>query len=376
MKQVYAKRCSIGLVVAAISLNQSAFAQNYSNNSGGAATFYGQLSPAYLGFDDGSKTFGNVADNSHSNSRVGLFLDQKLSGGQELRFNFEAALGAPQSGGFSQENDPIWEWDKTKLRKLELIWSSNWGTVFAGQGSLATDGTDSMDLSGTTLASGRAVGDSAGSYFFRQDDGELSGVTIGNAFKHYDGARRMRVRYDTPKFGGRSDDTGINFEISYGYEALQDDNDNTYYDVAAYFGEAFSSFDVAAAAGYLWIEGEDDTTENWSASMSALHRPTGLNGSVASGGDPDGGSFLYGKLGWIAEFTDIGGTALSVDYAQGKDSVSSSDNAEMWGIQAVQNFDKLSLEAYTSYAEYSFKDSTGIGYKDMKSVLTGVRWKF
>lgn len=350
--------------------------QTYDNGVGGSVEFYGQLSPGYLSFDDGSRTDGNFVDNSHSNSRVGFNLDQAFDGGHTVRLNFETALGAPQSSAFSQQSDPVWEWNKTKLRKLELIWSANWGTVFVGQGSQATDGTDAMDLSGTTVASGRAVGDSAGSYFFRQNDGALSGVDIGSAFKHYDGTRRMRIRYDTPTFGGMAEDTGINFEASYGYEALNEGNDDTYYDIAAYYGEIFGAVEIAAAAGYLWIEGEDDTTENWSASFSALHIATGLNGTVAAGGDPDGGNFLYGKLGWIADFSEIGATAVSIDYARGSDSVSDGDDARMWGIQAVQTFVKQNLDVYVAYAEYAYDDDSNIGFKDASSILTGIRWRF
>ncbi|WP_068115430.1 hypothetical protein [Tropicimonas marinistellae] len=366
----------VGTVFLLTLASQGAQAQTYSDDAGGSVTFYGQVSPTYQSFDDGSESFGNLADNSHSNTRVGLNIDQRLQGNTALRFNFETALGAPGSSSFSQETDPIWNWEKTDLRKLELIWSADWGTVWVGQGSQATDGTDSMDLSGTTIASSRAVGDSAGGYFFRQTDGDISGVKIGDAFAHYDGTRRMRIRYDSPKFGGRSDDTGINFEASYGYEALKEDDDNTYYDVAAYYAEVFDSVEVAAAAGYLWIEGDDSTTENWSASVSLLHTPSGLNGSIAGGGNPDGGSFFYAKGGWIADLFNVGATAFSIDYANGTDNVSDGADAEMWGIQAVQKFDDQNLEAYIAYADYSFADKSDVEYKDANSVLAGVRWKF
>ena len=52
-----------------------AFAEfRYENSTGGSATFYGQLSPSYLSFDDGEKTTDKIVDNGNSNSRVGFWL--------------------------------------------------------------------------------------------------------------------------------------------------------------------------------------------------------------------------------------------------------------------------------------------------------------
>jgi hypothetical protein len=348
----------------------------YTNETGGSAIAYGQVSPTFLGFDDGQESYSNIADNDNSNTRVGLFLDQNFSDDQTLRFNFETALGAPRTSGFSQDFEPIWEWQKTDLRKLELIYGSNWGRVFLGQGSMATDGTDGADLSRTTIAGSRAIGDTAGGYFFRQSDGDLSTVTIGTALQHYDGTRRMRVRYDTPVFGGRSPDSGFVFATSYGYDALNEDNDNIYYDVAAYYDEDYGSFAVSAAAGYGWTDDGDQTTENWSASLAALHNASGVNGALAAGGTDTGGTFFYAKAGWLADFMDVGATAMAIDYGQNSDGVYEGSEADKWGLQLVQNFDNLNLEAYLAYNSYGFSDDSDISYQDGSSTMAGVRWQF
>jgi hypothetical protein len=176
-----------------------------SNDTGGSVTFYGQLSPTFQFFDDGTETYSNLADNANSNSRLGFNFDQDLNGNR-FRFTYEAAIGFPQTSEFSQEgDDPFWEWQVTDLRKAEVRYRGAFGEVYLGQGSMATDGSAGADLFGTTIVGTVTMSDSAGSYQFRDDDTKnLSGIAIGDVFDDFDGSRRFRIRYDTPEFNGFS----------------------------------------------------------------------------------------------------------------------------------------------------------------------------
>ncbi|PRY21544.1 hypothetical protein CLV78_109157 [Aliiruegeria haliotis] len=348
----------------------------YDDGAGTSIRGYGQLSPFYVQFNDGEETYGNLTDNSHSNTRVGFFVDNELGGDQLLRFNFETALGAPASSKFSQDVEPTWFWDKTRLRKIELIYEGNFGRLSVGQGEMSTDGASSPNLSGTTIASSRAVGDTAGGYFFRLDDGTLSDVKISQSHRKWDGSRRLRLRYDTPTFGGSSDGKGFYLSAAYGKEVLAENNDDTYYDAAIRLQDTYGDWSVKGSAGYGWIEQTDKTSEYWSGAISTLHLPTGLNATIAGGGDPDGGQFVFGKAGWLAELVDPGKTAFGVDYYEGKDTVYAGAESSKWGVQVVQNFDAQNLQVYLAWETYDFSDDTGNRYQDASATMAGVFWKF
>lgn len=345
---------------------------SYSNDSGGAVTFYGQLSPTYLGFDDGEETYSNLADNAHSNSRVGFDIDQDFANGTKLRFKFETALGAPQSSDFSQDAEPIWTWEKTDLRKIEFIFSGEFGTVSLGQGSMVTDGVAKQDLSLTDMASTVTTNDTAGSYYFRNANGSLSDVALSDVFDTFDGSRKGRIRYDTPHWNG------LSVGLSYGTDILSNYGDTFYYDLGAYYAAELGDVQYAAGLGYGWKRpsDSDETAEEWSGSLSVLHKPSGINGTVATGAEIDGGRYLYGKIGWIADFWAGGATALSADYYGGRDFLTDGSDSTQWGLQAVQYVDEWNLQAYLGYAEYAFKDDIVADYLDASSLLAGVRWNF
>ncbi|WP_424934171.1 porin [Amaricoccus macauensis] len=349
---------------------------SYSNDTGGSVLLYGQVDPAYVSFDDGEETYGNLTDNSHSNTRVGMFVDQSYANGGALRFNFETALGAPSSSRFSQDFEPDWEWDKTRIRKVEVNYGHTWGTIWLGQGNMASESASSSNLSGTTKASSRATPDTAGGYFLRESGGALSDVQISDAFAKWDGTRRLRVRYDTPRFLGSAPDKGVSFRIAYGVDVLNADNDSNYTDVGIFHEDTYGDFRVKASGGYGWTETDGDTEESWSASASTLYMPVGISGTVAGGELPAGGNFYYANLGWQREFFSVGTTALSVDHYWGDDTASSGADARKWGLQFVQYFDELNMEAYLAYDNYSFSDDSETSYQDASATMAGIYWKF
>jgi hypothetical protein len=242
---------------------------------------------------------------------------------------------------------------------------------------MATEGASGANLSRASIASSRTVPDTAGGYYFREEDGELTDVVINQSHRKWDGARRMRVRYDTPTIGGTSEDDGLYFSAAYGKEVLQADNDNTYYDVAARYQNETENWSVKASGGYGWIDGDDSLSTYWSGSVSALHLTSGLNATIAAGGDPDTeGEFIYGNAGWIAEFMNAGNTAMGIDYYAGRNTIYAGAQAAKWGIHFVQYVDALNLQVYVAYDVYTFEDESDATYQDASATMAGVFWKF
>ena len=347
----------------------------FTNDSGGTVKLFGQVSPSYLHFDDGHKSYDNVLDNSHSNTRVGLLFDQDFDNGQHLQFKFETGLGIPTSADYSQrDKNPDWVWEKTDLRYIDLAWSGGFGTITIGQGSMATDDVTGHDFSETTLISSVTTADTAGAYFFRaKHSDELSSYNVSSVYQNLDGDRKGRIRYDTPVWRGFSLGAAVGTDILSNYW------NDTYYDLALSYNNEFDGIRLGAGIGYAWVNYENDshTGESWSGSVSALHLATGLNGTMTFGAQKDGGHYTYTKLGWIAEFWDVGSTAFSVDYYYGKDFAHDGTKSQQWGVQAQQKFDDLHLEAFLGYGAYDFdgKDSDPT-YRNAKSFMTGVRWRF
>lgn len=344
----------------------------YTTSSGGTFTFYGQLDPAIISFDDGVNTDTDLADNAKSNSRFGFWIRQPF-GENELRFQFETALGFRPSSALSQTSTPdAWEWDKTRLRRVDLSFrTASYGTFYLGQGSMASDGAGSNDLSGTGVVSDVGIGDYVASRFLRDSSGALSSVLMGDAFNNYDGTRRGRIRYDTPMFGN------FTVGLAYGRNILNASDDSKYYDVALNYQNTLADeTKVAAGIGYMVTNTEvGPNVKDTFGSVSVLLK-TGWNVTLTAGSrDPDGG-FYMAKFGYLTDkWVGWGQTAVSVDYYHSEDMASVGGEADSYGVAIVQNVDQYDLQMYLGYRSYSYEDST-TGYKDPSSLVTGVKWTF
>lgn len=342
-------------------------AQTFENETGGSVRFYGQFSPTYLSFGDGEATTDNLVDNANSNTRLGFVIDQPAWDGG-LTLTFETALGFVQSSEVSQDDTPpALAWERTDLRKFEAAYSAEFGKLSLGQGSMASDGVATLDASGTGIVGSVTVADVAGAFKFREEGGALSSVTVGKAFKDYDGGRRFRIRYDTPKF------SGFSVAVAYGQNILAEDDDTDYYDIGLTWSGTQGDMELAAAVGYAWDDG-DETTERYAGSFSMLHTPTGLNLSLSAGADPDAGSYGYAKAGWKGDLIAQGPTAFSIDYYDGSDIANDDSSSEAVGLSAVQTFTDMDLEVYLGYRAYSYDDTAA--YQDADSFLFGARYKF
>lgn len=90
----------------------------YPTSGGGFILVYGQADPAYLSFDDSVSVTDEFADNTNSNSRVGLCYRNPTDTG-EFSVNLETSFGLGRSALLSQNNtsDSL-EWRTPTFGKL------------------------------------------------------------------------------------------------------------------------------------------------------------------------------------------------------------------------------------------------------------------
>jgi len=341
----------------------------FSNKSGATVTFYGQINLVFQFVDDGTDSYSDFVDNSNSVSRLGFRVEMPV-GGNKLTFNAEVGLGLKNTADTSQTDDGDWiDWQRTDIRKFEVSYSGGFGTLWLGQGSMATDGAAEIDNSGTAVIGYGIMADTAGGYEFRSD-GVLSGITVGDTFKDFDGSRRMRIRYDTPSL------SGFTLSAAYGQDVLSESDEAEYYDAAVRYKLDGETIGIDSALGYSWKDDDGSNTEYLIGSATFTHKPSGASLTVAAGDNQTGdGSYYYAKLGWKGRVVKFGHTAVSIDYYDGADFEVDGSSSQAWGIQAVQAFDDLQIEALLGYRAYSFS-APGADYHDLDTLLVGARWRF
>ncbi|AXI48050.1 porin [Sulfitobacter sp. SK012] len=341
------------------------FAQNVESSW----DFYGHLNLGIISVDDGFDTETGLTDNDNSNSRAGVMFKQGLQNGAEFRFNFETGLGLTGSSSISLDDNSFdVDYSRTELRKVEIVYASpTLGTFWFGQGSTASDGAAESDLSGTSLIAYSSPQDLSGSQEFRLASGAGSGVRGGDVFNSFDGARRFRIRYDTPKYNG------FVASISAGTEVLASGNDDEYYDIGVTYGRDYGDFNVAGGLAYSI---RDSAEELLVGSAAVLHTPTGVSFALSGGSEQQGdASYFYAKAGLQRDWFAIGRTALSLDYYGGDDFEITGSSSSSIGLAVVQKLDAYNVELYATYRTYEF-ESAGSDYEDLDVTFVGARWKF
>jgi hypothetical protein len=339
---------------------------------GGSFEYYGQLSPSYLTFDDGNLKSDGFVDNTNSNSRIGMWYRRATPWGR-FNVNVETALGFRASNAVSQNiQASSWNWSKSSIRKAEVIWETRrFGTLYVGQGSMASDGIANRDLSGTSIVSYVGIADTAGAYFLRTQSGLLSTVAIGTAFPNFDGGRRGRVRYDTPSYRGLVVSASIGEQILSNAVSTKDS------DITLRYDRDGPRFRIAAAGGYTWIDRQTFANNRTAiGSLSIEHKATGISFTTSSGKRDTAGNYRYFKLGFKSGHTRIGPFSISADYYAANNMVSGGSRSESYGLGILQKFANPRMEAYLGLRSYQFVDTSPIRYQDAYSVLIGARWKF
>ncbi len=341
----------------------------WDNASGGYVKIYGQFSPAFQSVDDGVTTTDNLVDNAHSNTRVGMWVRQPLSSG-EFSFNFETALGLRSSGAVSQTSTPKGiDWDRTDIRKVDFAFKGDWGTVYLGQGSMATDGVADKSLNNNAMTTYNGIGDFAGSFQFRTAaGGALSGISISSVTPSLDGGRQGRVRYDSPSFNG------FQVALSAGKDVLTPNSNDKYYDVALKYVREFGGTKVAGGVGFSRMDRNGVDRDDTFGTL-AVKLENGLNFAFSAGSRKNDGDYTYFLAGYEADWWQAGTTSIAVDFYNGNDFGLAGRKSKSIGVGLNQNIDSISTQVYLGYRTHELSDP-GVAYQDVNAVLFGARWRF
>jgi hypothetical protein len=336
--------------------------------------FYGQINKGVLFYDDGrsSQTYGLV-DNDSSSTRFGVKAFARLEQEWSVLSNFEMEWEPYSTGYVNLLNEGDVDWQTHQLRKAEIvIGHPSFGSLWLGQGSMASDGTAEVDLSGTSLVGYSSVANIAGGQFYRFDGGgALSTIKVGSTFRNLDGlGRKLRVRYDAPKWHG------FTLATSVGTQVEPTTTDDTVWDIAIKYDGTHGELRVKGAAALS--EPGPGVEPIVDSSVSVLHMPTGISATLAGGFQSltaRDARYVYGKLGYQADLTQLGKTALSIDAYYGNEINAGGSDSVAFGAQAVQNVTSLQTDMYLGVRYYDYDDNTA-DYEVGIAILTGARIKF
>lgn len=371
MKRLFLPLASTATVLAAPALAD--FTYDFGNDS--AVTFYGQFNPAIISLDDGQETETNLLDNDLSNSRVGARFHAPW-GANTFRFLFETGLGLPNSTEVNQLGSDYSRFTREDIRHFDFSLEGEWGKVSLGQGSMAADGAAERDLSLVGMALYSYTADSVAGFIFRDAAGNLTGPTIGATLNDFDGARRGRIRYDSRDYNGFS------FAASAGQNILNQDDEGDYFDATVSYNGPIGKSGVELASTLSYQLRDDDAGDRTDIvfSGSAL-LPNGLSFTGAVGNRDDDASaasdptYYYAKIAYEKQWFSWGKTGIGLHYWDGEDFNVDGSDSDVWGIGIVQKIDQANIDAYLTYQEYSYADTSG-DFQDASAIVLGARWKF
>ncbi|MFV0437891.1 MAG: porin [Desulfopila sp.] len=250
----------------------------------------GQVNRAVNLADDGDTTDAYFVDNDASNTRVRFIgtadVADDLLFGSTLEIGFSPNNSSKVSQDHQRDSSSNDVYDE-RVAEIYLK-SKQYGNLYFGKGSTASDGTAEIDLSHTDIVQYSSYAGIAGGLKFRQSKGdELSGASINDVFSNYDGqSRRSRIRYDLPIF--------------YGFGLAGSVISDRRWDTALRWNGSGYGFEVASGVALGYIN-EDNYNYQYDGSVSILHTDTGLNFTFSGGAreakSGDNPYALYGKLG-------------------------------------------------------------------------------
>ena len=343
----------------------------YENNSGGTVEFYGHLSPTFVRSNDGQDSRTVYASNDTSPSRIGLRLAQPFSDNLTFGVRLETGLGFAATSDYNQFNDPkILDWQRTDIRWADLSVKGDFGTFYAGQGSMAADGVTEYNFEGVQMAILNELQDENGGYFLRQSDGVLSTTaTLGLSFNGLDPTRRGRIRYDSPYF------SGFQFRIATGKDILTPGSEDKFSDAQIHYKQTLGNTKIEGGIGYEVRQRPGTPDRERLLSSVAVEFGSGFNFALASSRQHNGPRYNYASVGYNANFWSIGQTSFVIDHFNGEDYNVSGSTSKSWGIGAAQYFFDGELQVYVGYRRYDYQE-IAVSFMEADNWTLGARWNF
>ena len=325
----------------------------------------GQVNRATNVASDGKSTKVYFVDNDASNSRVRFVGTAQLNDELSVGTRIEVAIAPNESSEVSQDNEDSGDFFDERWADLSAT-HKRYGTLYLGKGSTASDNSAEQDLSGTDVVQYASIADIMGGLQFRNSNKNLTGISVSDGFKDFDGlSRQSRVRYDSPTIGGAT------LQASY--------VTNQRWDSAIFWGGKSDTLTAVAAAAVA-EPNEENIDLQYDGSFSMLHTPSGLNLTLSAGmkDSSDGGnpSNLYGKIGYFAKFSDIGATAFGLDYTRSNNLPDGSFDGNSVSGAVVQHLENYGTEIYAQFRRYNLNSNDGPNLKAINGGTLGARVKF
>ena len=386
MKNSMQKKHTISFITGAMLVSLATGAQALDIKSGNEKVdlkLYGHINRAVMFADDGDESKVFHVDNTTSESRVGLKAKVKPTEYLAIGGNFEVQWQANPSDKVSMEEESISGGFKERIMEVYLDFAKA-GKFSIGRGSMASNDTTEMDLSGTVLAGNVGIADVGGALEFydaaasaimpnEDEEAESHGIVVKDVFDQMDGlSRRNRVRYDTPTFAG----------FALGVSAGEKERADVALSYSGSFADgtklkaAVAYSDPGEDKDYTQINGSASVLLGFGLSLTAAAGTRDLDDMPAGGDDP---VFMYGKIGYkFKDLLSVGSTAFSVNYGvyENIDHQDMEEEGINYGAQLVQKFSNYSTELYAAYSNIEFEDNGDADYEPISIVMAGVRLKF
>lgn len=348
---------------------------------------YGQVNKGVMGYNvDGDSEIG-IVDNDVSSTRFGLRGEQQLDHGLTASMLIEAELQGNASNTLTQGagNGAPASANATNFleRHTRVGLAGNWGALFLGHTSSATDGITEIDLGPVADILNSATDRMGGALVV---DGTIAGKTLSALTDNIDGVgfsnggtvdanvtdRVDAVRFDTAIYNG------VQGRVAYAQGG--------HTDFSLLYNKKYAEFEVAAGLGYVNYAnntlpaGTIRADEAFSGSVSVKH-DSGVSVTGAYGernfenkalGQEDP-SFYYVKAGY--QWNDTG---FAVDYANHEDSdvtTTTTEEVKAFGLGVQQDLGHgVSVAGY--YRNINVSDRALITEDDVDLYGVNLRVKF
>ncbi len=313
---------------------------------------YGQVNKSVMAYDDGRNTETNIVDNDLSSTRFGFKGSQALDNGLTASVLFEVEMQSNASNSITQNSTagqastPTSTGGTFAERQARVGLGGDWGAVFIGQASTATDYVAEQDLAGAKNVSGSALQKTAGGLNFLNSSTGANVTTVGSALDNMDGnGRGDAIRYDSPIFNG--------FQVRVSTAQGGD------IDGSVFYSGKVRDYTVKGAIGYVAFNNvtatnvtKNTVTNQLSGSLSMKHK-SGLAATIAAGkqsldnetagnNDPQ---YVYLKFGYAWDMFEV-----AADYGKFSDYNTSSVTSQ--DVQYLGAAAQYNMGHGTSVAAY------------------------
>ena len=317
---------------------------------------YGQVNKGVVGANvDGQNSSGdiNIVDNDVSSTRFGVRGNQQLSHGLTASVLLEGEMQDNASNTRDMDDgaagtDPDGGASAWNTRHARVGLGGQWGALFVGRTSSASDGVAEIDLSAAQDVSvsaadriGGAVQVGPGSETIAAHADNIDGIGFSSESgavtqDQHEADRSNLVRFDTPIV------QGLQGRVAY----TQDQT----IDAAVLYNNTFAGFEVAGGASYVSYDSNGSnfdlstsgaTADNAYSITASVKHDSGVSGTVNYGerkfdglGAADDPQAFYAKLGY-----QYNNTGFAVDYTDNNDAAT------------PLGADSSDLQAYGAYVQ-------------------------